>query len=116
MANTFKNSFKKNLSTSAPGTVVVSSDNVVKILIGLQLTNTGSSEVKSTVSLFDHSVTGSYDSGDEMVLLNLLAVPPNSMVSVLVGDKIVFEANDFLSVQSDTSSALNAFASYLEIT
>ena len=37
----------------------------------------------------------------------------NSMLSVLVGDKIILEESDELRVVAGTATAVNAFASYL---
>ncbi len=51
----------------------------------------------------------------DMTILNLLPIPAYSMVSVLVGDKIVMEQSDVLKILSDTASSLNAVVSYLDI-
>ena len=46
-------------------------------------------------------------------MIKEVAIPANSMVSVLAGDKIILEEQDQLRAKSDTASALNAFVSYL---
>ena len=114
MANVFRSRHKTNISNTATEDILTTSDTNGKqiVLIGLQLVNTGSSEIKATVVINNNA--GS-QTGD-VTLLNETPVPANTLVSVLVGDKIVLESNDVLKIQSDTASALNAVASYLEIT
>ena len=110
MANTFKNAFAENVATSAQ-TIFTTGGSAQAILIGLQLTNTTSAEITSTITLVDNS-----DSSNALVLLNAVPIPANSLVSVFVGDKVVLESSDILKVHSNTGTALNVFASYLEIT
>jgi len=110
MANTFKNAFVENVNHSANATVLtVPTGNASKaVLIGCQLSNSGSSEIKADVVLYDYSA-----STNEITLIKEVAIPANSMVSVLAGDKIILEEQDQLRAKSDTASALNAFVSYL---
>lgn len=109
MANTFKNAFAEDVATSAQ-TIFTAGGSAQAILIGLQLTNTTSSEITSTITMNDSSES------EDIVLLNAVPIPANTLVSVFVGDKIVLESSDVLKVHSNTGSALNVFASYLEIT
>ena len=109
MANTFKNAFAEDVATSAQ-TIFTAGGSAQAILIGLQLTNTTSSEITSTITMNDRSES------EDIVLLNAVPIPANTLVSVFVGDKIVLESSDVLKVHSNTGSALNVFASYLEIT
>ena len=109
MANTFKNAFAEDVATSAQ-TIFTAGGSAQAILIGLQLTNTTSSEITSTITMNDSSAS------NDIVLLNAVPIPANTLVSVFVGDKIVLESSDVLKVHSNTGSALNVFASYLEIT
>lgn len=110
MANTFKNAFSENVSNSSNATILtVPSGNASKaVLIGCQLSNSGSSEIQADVVLYDHSA-----STNEITLVNNVAIPANSMVSVLQGDKIILEEQDQLRALSNTASALNVFISYL---
>ena len=109
MANTFKNAFAEDVATSAQ-TIFTAGGSAQAILIGLQLTNTTSSEITSTITMNDSSES------EDIVLLNAVPIPANTLVSVCVGDKIVLESSDVLKVHSNTGAALNVFASYLEIT
>lgn len=115
MANTFKNAFSEdcNISTASPNgfTTVLTcpSANASKcVLIGLHLSNKTTSEVTATVQLMDSS-----DSSNVINLVTDVPLPANSMLSVLVGDKIILEENDQLRIVAGTASAVNAFASYL---
>lgn len=116
MANTFKNAFAEdcNISTASPNgfTTVLTcpSANASKcVLIGLHLSNKTTSEVTATVQLLDHSTSTT----NTIDLVKDVPLPANSMLSVLVGDKIILEENDQLRIVAGTASAVNAFASYL---
>ena len=111
MANVFRSRHLSSVSNSSAQTIVTGAGSKQTILIGLQLSNKGSSEVKATVKIGNATDA---DTGD-ITLLHQVAVPKNSMVSVFVGDKVVMEASDTLKVLSDTATALDATASYLEI-
>ena len=105
MANTFKNQITAVSNSDID--VVTSSGQVV--VVGLQIGNTVSSEIKATVKI--------HESGQSAVtLVNQVPIPANSMLSVLEGDKVVLENGDNLQVASDTASSATAVVSYLEIT
>jgi|6_EtaG_2_1085325.scaffolds.fasta_scaffold269642_2 hypothetical protein len=111
MANTFKNAFAEDVNHSATAEILaVPSGNSSKaVVIGCQLSNKGSSEIKGSVVMIDNSASTS----NEITLVNEVAIPANSMVSVLQGDKVILEESDKLKAKSDTASALNIFISYL---
>ena len=105
MANTFKNQITEVSNSDID--VVTSGGQVV--VVGLQIGNTTSSEIKATVKI--------HESGQRAVtLVNQVPIPANSMLSVLEGDKVVLENGDKLQVASDTASSATAVVSYLEIT
>lgn len=105
MANTFKNQVTAVSNTDID--VVTSGGQVV--VVGLQIGNTTSSEIKATVKI--------HESGQSAVtLVNQVPIPANSMLSVLEGDKVVLENGDKLQVVSDTATSATAVVSYLEIT
>ncbi len=108
MANTFKNAFSENVGTSATTVLTCPSGNSSRcVLIGIQLSNTTSSEITATVSITDSSAS------NDIVLVNAVALPANTMLTVLEGEKIILEESDVLKVHSNTANACNAFASYL---
>ena len=105
MANTFKNQITEVSNSDID--VVTSGGQVV--VVGLQIGNTTSSEIKATVKI--------HESGQSAVtLVNQVPIPANSMLSVLEGDKVVLENGDKLQVASDTATSATAVVSYLEIT
>ena len=53
------------------------------------------------------------DTNKDFTLFKDVPVPANSMMSVLVGDKVILEENDELKVYASASNAANVFASYL---
>lgn len=111
MANVFRSRHLSSVSNSSAETIVTGASSKQTIVIGLQLANKGASEIKATVTIGNNADS---DTGD-ITLLHQVAVPKNSMVSVFVGDKVVMEASDTLKILSDTATALDATASYLEI-
>lgn len=110
MANTFRNQFAEDVATSSAVIFTVPSGNASKaVIIGVQMSNKGSSEIKGSIHLIDNSASSS----NEITLINSIPIPANSMVTVLSGDKLILEASDVLKAQSDTATALNIFVSYL---
>ena len=105
MANTFKNQITSVSNSDVD--VVTSAGQVV--VVGLQIGNIVSSEIKATVKIHESG-------GSAIVLVNQVPIPANSMLSVLEGDKVVLENGDKLKVVSDTASSATAVVSYLEIT
>ena len=117
MANAFKNAIKENVShdSANPDSVLTSpTGNASRcVVIGLQLTNTSSSEITATVGVCDYS--GNSNNTGNIIILNAVPIPANSMLSVLQGDKLLLEEQDILKIYANTSSALNAFVNYLLI-
>ena len=111
MANTFKNAWSDNVSNaSATPTTVLncpSGNSSRCILIGVQLSNTTSSEITATVVLFDQSETSSN------ILVKDAVLPSASMLDVLAGSKVILEEQDQVRVYSNTASACNTFVNYL---
>ena len=105
MANTFKNQITAVSNSDID--VVTSAGQVV--VVGLQIGNTVSSEIKATVKIYENG-------GSAVTLVNQVPIPANSMLSVLEGDKVVLENGDKLQVASDTATSATAVVSYLEIT
>ena len=120
MANDFKRFTKANVTTStgtsADAVYTVPSTGSVameSIIIGIYLSNTGSTGV--TTSVFLDSYGGA--SGDIYVVKDA-TVPAGSSLEVISGGKLVVQgdgtANDILRVSSSTASSLDATVSVLE--
>ena len=111
MANVFKNAFHEVVSqTSGSPTVLLTcpSSNASKcVVIGMHLTNTGSSQITADVILEDAS-----QSNQDITLLNAVPLPASSVLSVLVGDKIILEEGDKIKLVASANTC-NGFASYL---
>lgn len=111
MANTFKNAFHEVVSQnsgSPTSLVTCPTTNASKcVIIGMHLTNTGSSQITADVILCDYS-----QSSQDITLLNDVPLPANSVLSVLVGDKIILEEGDIIKLVASANTC-NAFASYL---
>lgn len=112
MANTFKNAFSENVSNNSgsPTSVLTCpSANASKcVLIGMHLTNTSSNEITATVIMYDHSA-----GTNDITLVKDVPLPPNTMLAVLEGDKIILEEQDIVKVYASAASSCNAFVSYL---
>ena len=120
MANDFKRYTKANVTTSTgtsadavytvPSTGSVAMETVV---IGIYLSNTGTTGV--TGSVFLDAGTGT---GDDIYVVKDATVPAGSSLEVISGGKLVLQGdgvtNDALRVSSSTASSLDATVSILE--
>ena len=102
MANTFKNYTSASVGTGAT-TVYTVAASTTAIMIGCNLSNTTTSQIK-----VDVQVAGVY-------LVKGAPIPANSALSVLDG-KIILEAADTVVVTSDTASSADVILSVLEQT
>lgn len=111
MANSFKNAIAENVSNSggSPTSVLTcpSGNSSRCIIVGFQLTNTSASEITATITITDNSET------NDVVLVNAVPIPANTLLAVFQSDKIILEESDIIKVHSNTGSACNAFISYL---
>ncbi len=111
MANSFKNAFAENVSSdsSSPTSVLTcpAGNSSRCIIVGFQLTNTSASEITATITITDSSAT------NDIVLVNAVPIPANTMLAVFQSDKIILEESDIIKVHSNTATACNAFISYL---
>lgn len=106
MANTFKNSFAKDLGTSA---VVVYSATTQTTIIGLTLANTTTSVI--TVDVYVNSASTNY------YLVKGATVPAGGALVPVGGDqKLVLESGDSLRAVSSLASSVDVICSVLEIT
>ena len=120
MANDFKRYTKANVTTSTgtsadavytvPSTGSVAMETVV---IGIYLSNTGTTGV--TGSVFLDAGTGT---GDDIYVVKDATVPAGSSLEVISGGKLVVQGNgtvnDIVRVSCGTASSLDATVSVLE--
>jgi len=108
MPNTFKNSFSKNVGTSAV-TVYTCPSATQTTLIGLSVANTSTSPITC-----DAFITSS---ATDFFLVKGATVPVGSSLVIAGGDqKTVLEAADALKVLTSAASSADVVVSYLEIT
>ena len=102
MANTFKNYVSSGVGTSE-ATVYTVPSSTTAVLIGCNIANVTSSQIKVTVKVADTHV------------VKTVPIPANSSLSVLDG-KIIAETTDTVKVTSDTASSVDVIVSVLEQT
>ena len=115
MANTFKLITKAGVTSADVIYTVASSTTTV--ILGLMIGNTTSSSVNATVTIETDTGnrSGNNDEANQNVeLLTTTAVPGNSTLELLGGNKVVMETTDVLKVTG--SGAVDVALSVMEIT
>lgn len=107
MANTFKNALRANIGTTAT-TIYTAPAGNTSICIELDISNLVTSTVSANVIVVDSSASNT------AYIVKNVPIPTGSALQVIAGQKIVLEAGDFIQVQSDTASSLDAVAAILE--
>ena len=108
MANTFKNSFAKNVGTS-PATVYTAPALTQTTLIGLSVANTTGSPITCDAYITSSAV--------DYYLIKSGVVPVGGSLVIVGGEqKVVLEAADALKVVTSAASSADAVCSLLEIT
>ena len=110
MANTFKLKTKAGVTTLA--TVYTVPGSTTAIVLGLMIGNTTSSGITSTVTL--SSDTSDTETNADVELITNAAIPGNSTLEIMAGNKIVMQATDYLRVYG--SGAVDVTLSIMEIT
>ena len=108
MANTFKLKTKANVGITTQNVYVVPSATTT-VVIGITLANTSGSGI-----LVGVGVTRS--STDDVKLLKNAPIPHGSSLEFMAGNKVVLEATDTLTVNSDTNNSIDASLTIMEIT
>ena len=115
MANTFKVVTKAGVTSA--DVIYTVAGSTTTVILGLILGNTTTSQVTSTVTLGTNtgSRAGNNDEANQNVeLLTTTAIPGNSTLELLGGNKVVMETTDVLKVTG--SGALDVTLSVMEIT
>ena len=108
MENTFKLKTKANVGITTQNVYVVPSATTT-VVIGITLANTSGSGC-----LVGVGVTRS--STDDVKLLKNAPIPQWSSLEFMAGNKVVLEATDTLTVNSDTNNSIDASLTIMEIT
>lgn len=107
MANSFKNYFLKNATTTAAN-VYVAGAGVQATVIGMSIGNTTSAPVSANVTV----VSG----GTSYTMLQGATIAAGGALVPIGGDqKLVMEAGDYMQVQMGSASCADVIVSVLEI-
>ena len=108
MANTFKLKTKANVGITTQNVYVVPSATTT-VVIGITLANTS-----GTGCLVGVGITR--PSTDDVKLLKNAPIPQGSSLEFMSGNKVVLEAADTLTVDSDSNNSVDATLTIMEIT
>ena len=108
MANTFKLKTKANVGIATQNIYVVPSATTT-VVIGITLANTS-----GTGCLVGVGITR--PSTDDVKLLKNAPIPQGSSLEFMAGNKVVLEAADTLTVDSDSNNSVDATLTIMEIT
>ena len=108
MANTFKLKTKNNVGTATSDVYVVPSATTC-VVIGVTLSNTSGQGINVGIGITRSST-------DDVNLMNNVAIPQGSSLEFMQGNKVVLEATDTFTAESDVNSSLDVALTIMEIT
>ena len=109
MANTFKNAFTADVTTSASYVTLYTATGCTTVILGLALCNKSASAVDITVQIQDAGST-------PYQVLDTVSIPARTTLEVLAGQKYILEASDTLRLKAGTGTAIDATLGIMEIT
>ena len=115
MANTFKVITKAAVTSS--DVIYTVAGSTTTVILGLMLGNTTSGSSNATVTLGTDTANragANNESNQDVELLTTTAIPANTTLELLSGNKVVMETTDTLSVTG--SAALDVALSVMQIT
>ena len=110
MANTFKNAALTDVNNSAYDTLYTTPSATTTVVLGLAIANKTTQAVEVQVQFTDSSGSTTHQ------LLENVAIPGQTTLETLSGQKYILETGDALKVQSGTASALDVVLGVMEIT
>ena len=108
MANTFKLNTKANVGITTQNVYVVPSATTT-VVIGITLANVSGSGVLVGVGI-------TRASADDVKVLKNVPIPQGSSLEFMAGNKVVMEASDTITINSDTNNSIDASLTIMEIT
>ena len=108
MANTFKLKTKANVGVTTVG-IYTAPAATPPVVIGITLANTSGSGVYVGVGI-------TRASAEDIKLLKNAPIPQGSSLEFMGGNKVVLEATDTVTVDSDTNNSVDASLTIMEIT
>ena len=109
MANTFKLKTKANVGVSTVG-IYTAPAATTTVVIGITMANTSGSGVNVGVGITRAGTT------EDIKLLKNAPLPQGSSLEFMAGNKVVLEATDTLTVDSDVNNSVDTALTIMEIT
>ena len=110
MANDFKLKTKANVGVTTENVYVVpSTPTTTSTVIGITLCNTSGSGINVGVGITRSGF-------DDIKILKNVPIPQGSTLEFMQGNKVVLEATDTLTANSDTNASLDVALTILEMT
>ena len=108
MANTFKLKTKANVGVTTTSVYVVPSATTT-VVIGVTLANTSGSSINVGIGI-------NRGSSDDVKLMKSVPIPQGSSFEFMGGNKVVLEATDTFTAESDVNNSLDVALTIMEIT
>ena len=108
MANTFKLKTKANVGVTTTAVYVVPSATTT-VVIGVTLANTTGSSINVGIGI-------NRGSSDDVKLMKSVPIPQGSSFEFMGGNKVVLEATDTFTAESDVNNSLDVALTIMEIT
>ena len=108
MANTFKLKTKANVGVTTSNVYAVPSATTT-VVIGVTLANTSGSSINVGVGVTRAST-------DDVNLMKNVPIPQGSSFEFMGGNKVVLEATDTFTAESDVNNSLDVALTIMEIT
>ena len=108
MANTFKLKTKANVGVTTSHVYAVPSATTT-VVIGVTLANTSGSSINVGIGI-------NRGSSDDVKLMKSVPIPQGSSFEFMGGNKVVLEATDTFTAESDVNNSLDVALTIMEIT
>ena len=108
MANTFKLKTKANVGVTTVG-IYTAPAATTTVVIGITMANTSGSGVNVGVGITSASA-------EDIKLLNNAPLPQGTSLEFMAGNKVVLEATDTITVDSDANNSVDTALTIMEIT
>lgn len=117
MANAFLSETKANIATGSGTDMLTCGASTEITVIGLSVSNTGSSQILVDAKLDASNRTSGGDSTNNVFLVKAAPIPVGGSLVIVGGDqKVVMEPGDKITVISNTASSADCVLSHLDIT
>jgi hypothetical protein len=108
MANTFKLKTKANVGVTTSNVYAVPTSTTT-VVIGVTLANTSGQGINVVIGITRAST-------DDINVLKNVPIPQGSSLEFMQGNKVVLEATDTLTAESDVNNSLDVALTIMEIT